>query len=245
VQVAVSGIIGDSAGSGSAAPTDYYESCLGGSCGRQPFRRKGASNTDFSSCTSDLCDSIVDTAAVEDAGDHTIRWSFCNAVFPTDAPGSIYLPDILNDQEGSVVIESVLPNLEWDFVNCIVGDDGSNDDCVTVIKVLFTYSDTWTYPQWDDIGDGCFSTTRTITMPTQTWTCYYVRRIAAGEYYAEGAYYLLRCDYPAAYDTIGPTSATSPCTLADGVVCSSQYGVSVAPPTTWKPPATINLVRLS
>jgi hypothetical protein len=246
VQISVGGIIGDSAGAGVANDIDYYDSCLAGECGRKVFTRRGASNTDFSYCPNELCESIVDSAGAFDAGDHTIRWSFCSVVNPTDSPGSPYLPDILNDQEGSVTIEWVRPNLAWDFTNCTyLGPGSGGDDCATIIKVVFTYSDTFTYPQWDDLGDGCFSTTRTITMPTQVWACYYARRVAPGEYFAEGAYYLLRCEYPAPYDTVGGSAPFYKCSLSDGVVCSSQHGVSTSPPTTWKPPANINLVRLS
>lgn len=246
VQVITDGIIGDSAGAGVVNDIDYYEPCLAGDCGRRAFTRRGASNTDFSYCPDDLCDSIVDGAGAFDAGDHTIRWSFCNVVNPTDSPGSPYLPDILNDQEGSVTIEWVRPDSAWDFTNCIyLGPGSGGDDCATIIKVVFTYSDTFTYPQWDDAGGGCFSTTRTITMPTQVWTCYYARRVAPGQYFAEGAYYLLRCEYPAPYETVGGSAPFYKCRLLDGVVCSSQHGVSTSPPTTWKPPANITLVRLS
>jgi len=246
VQIRTSDIIGDSAGAGVANDIDYYETCLAGECGRRAFRRRGASNTDFSYCPDELCDSIVDTPGAFDAGDHTIRWTFCSNVNPTDAPGSPYLPDILNDQEGSVTIEWVRPNLAWDFTNCTyLGPSSGGDDCATIIKVIFTYSDTFTFPQWDDLGSGCFSTTRTITMPTQTWTCYYARRVAAGQYFAEGAYYLLRCEYPAPYDTVGGSAPFYKCSIADGVVCSSQHNVSISPPTTWKPPVNISLVRLS
>jgi len=245
VQISVGGIIGDSAGAGVVTPIDYYQSCLGGECGRKVFTRRGASNTDFSYCPNELCDSIVDSAGAFDAGDHTIRWSFCANVFPTEQPNNPYLPDILNDQEGSVTIEAVLPNRAWDFTLCVPFGGGGGDDCATIIKVVFTYSDTFTFPQWNDLGDGCFSTTRTITMPTQVWTCYYARRVAAGEFFAEGAYYLLRCEYPQAYNTIGPTDSSSPCIVASGTVCSTQHGVSTSPPTTWKPPANITLARLS
>jgi hypothetical protein len=244
VQISVGGIIGDSAGNGVVTPIDYYQSCLGGECGRKVFTRRGASNTDFSFCPDELCESIVDSAGAFDAGDHTIRWSFCATVFPTEQPGNPYLPDILNDQEGSVTIEAVLPNLAWDFTLCVPLGSGG-DDCATIIKVVFTYSDTFTFPQWNDLGDGCFSTTRTITMPTQVWTCWYARRLAPGEFFAEGAYYLLRCEYPQAYNTIGPTESSSPCIVASGTVCSTQHGVSTSPPTTWKPPANITLARLS
>lgn len=245
VQVITDGIIGDSAGYGVVNDIDYYQSCLAGDCGRRMFVRRGGSNTDLSFC-GEVCDSIVDSPGASDAGDHTIRWSFCDVVSPTDSPGSPYLPDILNDQEGSVTILAVLPNRQWDFTNCVPFGGGiPGEDCATIIKVSFTYSDTFTYPQWDDLGDGCFSTTRTITMPTQVWSCWYARRVAAGQFFAEGTYYLLRCEYPAAYDTVGGNPPFYKCRIGSGVVCSSQHGVSISPPTIWKPPANINLVRLS
>lgn len=196
-------------------------------------------------CLDRVCDTITDIPAVTDAGDHTIRWSFCSVVYPTDPPGSPYLPDILNDQQGGVLIESVQPNLRWDFANCTYTGINTDDDCCTVIKVYFSYQDQFTYQRWNSDAGGCYSITETFTLPMQTWTCYYVRRVAAGQYFAEGAYSLLRCEYPDAESTIGPTNTSGPCTVAGGVVCSAQHGVSTLPPTTWKPPANINLVRLS
>lgn len=245
VEIRVDATIGDSAGDGVVNGIDIWQSCLSGGCGRKVYTRRGGGNTDFmdSGCFATVCDSIVDSSAPTNAGDHTIRWSFCSSVFPLESPPNPYLPDILNDQEGAVAIESVSPNVSWNFSTCTYGGDGSSD-CCTVIKVYFTYSDTFPYQRIDSGVDGCFSTTE-YAGTFQTWTCYYVRRVATGQYFAEGAYYLLRCEYPSAKSTIGPSDTSGPCIIAGGVVCSSQHGVSTSPPTTWKPPANINLVRLS
>ena len=245
VQIAVDATIGDSAGQGVVNGSDIWQSCLGGDCGRKVYSRRGGANTTMmaSDCFGRVCDSIVDSAAPTNAGDHTIRWTFCASVFPLESPGNPYLPDVLNDQEGAVTIESVLPNVTWNFSTCTYGGDGGSD-CCTVIKVYFTYGDTFPYPRIDSGVDGCFSTTA-YAGTFQTWTCYYVRRVAPGQYFAEGAYSLLRCEYPAARNTIGPTATSGPCIVNGGTVCSSQHGVSAFPPTTWKPPTNINLVRLS
>lgn len=248
VQILQGGIIGDSAGNGIVGFLDFRwpECATVGSCGRQTFRRKAVGNTDFMDvgCEDQVCESIIDDAAAYGAGDHTIRWSFCSSVFPFDPPGSPYLPDILNDQQGDVYIDAVLPNLRWNFGTCTY-EGPSETDCATIIVVRFTYSDTFQFPVWNSDIDGCYSYLATATMPTQTWTCYYVRQVATGQYFAEGAYSLLRCDYPAPYDTYEGGISGGLCSFPDGTVCSTQYGVSTLPPTTWKPPVSINLVRLS
>ena len=246
VSVNVDGIIGDSAGLGVVNPVDFYQPCLAGDCVRTVYSRRGANNTDFmsSDCLTRVCDGIVDTKADTDSGSHVIRWSFCTEVSPLVPFPDPALPDIQNTQTGGAFIEWVRPNLGWDFANCTYLGSGG-EDCCTVIKVYFQYQDTFSYLRWDSDANGCFSYTETMTTPVQTWTCYYVRRVAPGQFFAEGAYYLLRCEYPDAYDTVGGTAPFYRCSIAGGVVCSAQHGASTSPPTTWKPPANINLVRLS
>lgn len=245
LDIDVVGTIGDSAGDGVVNNPDILQPCLTGGCGRKIYSRRAAGNTDFMDpgCFDLVCDSIIDEAAPTNPGFHRIRWSFCSTVLPSENPGNPSLPDILNDQSGAVFIEFVLPNVGWDFGTCTYGGGGGND-CCTVIKVYFTYNDTFPFVRINSDADGCYSVTEHVTT-SQTWTCYYVRRVLPGQYFAQGQYYLLRCEYPAPASTTGPTSTSGRCSLSSGVICSSQHFVSISPPTTWKPPATISVVRLS
>jgi hypothetical protein len=165
-------------------------------------------------------------------------------VFPAcDGAGC---PDIFNDQEGHLFIDAVMTGLRWNFSTCLY-EGATSTDCATVIVVRFWYDDTFSFPHWDTIGpdpEDCVSYTDTRSIYTQEWVCYYVRQVATGQYFAEGTYSLLRCDYPAPQPTVKSTGGWTNC-LSGGTACSSGYGIPVTVPTTWRPPPTITLTRVS
>lgn len=244
VSVVVDGIIGDSDGSGAVFPLDYGQpSCARGSCGRQTYIRKAVDIQDFSGppiCPYSIpCDAIVNEPAPTAAGDHTIRWSFCGNVFPACDFGGC--PDIFNDQGGNAYIDSVMTGLKWNFGTCLY-EGATSTDCATVIVVRFWYDDTFSYPMFYELDGECRSDLVTASIYKQEWVCYYVRQVGAGQYFSEGDYSLLRCEYPSPQTTVKTDGSWTLC-IGNGTVCSSSYGVSVAPPTTWQPPRTIKLTR--
>lgn len=244
MSVTADGIICDSAGSGAVAGGTAID-CKRGGCGRQTYRRKALGIDVFALgvCEiADLCEAMIDEDAPTDSGTATIEWTFCGGVIANDqdCPNLPECPDVTNVQSPAVRINFVSPNVAWDSANCTWNTaTGSTTDCRTVIEVEYEYFDTFDYPYFTDSGF-CDSYLVTFTV-RRTWICYYARRVAPGEYYAEGQYALVRCTYPGGVSTVGTTSA---CPLAGGTVCSVDGLTPVAPPTTWKPPQYINLQRL-
>ena len=190
----------------------------------------------------------MDDPGPYDAGDHTVIWTGCRDIDTDEingAPGSA--PDILNDQEGAVRINTIRACRRWDFPQCQVGGTSPSNYTtnVTVIQVDYTYQDTFTPPRYMEgpSGECEFVQFASVTL-TQTWRCWYIKKPTAGNFYAQGSYFLARCEYPAAFST-KPANDTDPwCTINGGTVCASAYGTYPVPPTIWKPPATITLVRL-
>ena len=243
VSVTAEGIICDSAGSGAVAGGLAID-CKRGGCGRQTYRRKalGLDASALGVCDeADLCDALIDDPAPTDSGTATIEWTFCGTVIANDCPGNSGCPDVTNIQSPAVAINFVTTGVQWDAVNCTwTTATESTSDCRTVIEVEYTYSDSFDYPYYTDNGF-CDSYSVTFTV-TRTWICYYARRVAPGQYYAEGQYALVRCTYPGAVSTYGAGSST--CALAGGTVCSVDGLTPISPPTTWNPPQYITLARL-
>lgn len=188
----------------------------------------------------DMCDAMIDEPAVADQGTAIVEWSFCAQVLPQENPLSPFYPDITNIQSPGVMIEQITPNMEFDPVNCQWQQaDANTIDCRTVIQVVFTYSDTFEYPYFTDSGF-CDQYSDTFSV-TRSWTCHYSRRVAVGQFFAEGQYALVKCVYPGGIPTDG---ATTSCTLGGGTICSVNGLTPITPPTLWQPPQYINLVRL-
>ena len=258
--VTATGIINDSAGSGLLWPClDFrYPSCaIAGSCGRQTYRRKAVGNTDFMGtiCESEICESIIDESAPTASGSHLMKWDWCPG---TDRPDCDFVTsggiecgaNVEDNQDGAVNIDGIYPDAHWNFTTCARDYPAENNECVTLISVTYTYSDSFLVPRWDTIEDACVSddftfypTTASIGgYPNVAWVCIYGRRVAPGQFFAEGSYQLLRCEYPAAYRTYLPTG-NDVCVIEGGVACASSWGNSPNIPTTWKPPSSINLTR--
>jgi len=257
--VTATGIINDSAGSGLLWPClDFrYPSCaLVGSCGRQTYRRKAVGNTDFMGtfCESEICESIIDEAAPTASGSHLMQWDWCPG---TDRPDCDFVrsvgecgANIEDTQDGAVNIDGIYPNAHWNFTTCTRDYPAENDDCVTLIEVTYTYNDSFLVTRWDTLGDACISDEFTFSPTTAStggysfveWRCVYGRRVGTGQYFAEGLYQLLRCEYPAAYRTyVQP--ADDVCIINGGVACATAWGSSPNIPTTWQPPSNVTLTR--
>lgn len=243
LRVDADNVLPDSSGQGTVAGGTVID-CKRGGCGRQNYRRKalGIDTSALGVCEEqDLCDAMVDEAAPADNGFAIVEWSFCGLVLPQENPLSPFYPDITNIQSPAVSIEAINPHMAFNAGLCTwnAALEGE-EDCRSLIEVIFWYSDTFTYPYYTDSGF-CDSYDATFTV-TRSWTCYYSRRVAAGQFFAEGNYALVKCIYPSGIPTNGTGSTT--CALAGGTVCSADGLTPIAPPTLWKPPAFLNLVRL-
>jgi hypothetical protein len=248
VQIQEGFIKADSAGTGILGYEDTEWICGRGGCGRIDYRRKAVGNEDIVCVTYD-CDGIKDDPGPYDAGDHTVIWTGCRDIYTDEQTAPLgSLPDILNDQEGAVRINAILACRRWDFPQCQIGGTSPSGYTtnVTVIQVDYTFSDTFTFPVYElNASNECeFQNTGIVTL-TQQWRCWYIKKPTAGNFYAQGAYFLARCEYPAAFSTKPANDSDPWCAINGGTVCASAYGTYPVPPTTWKPPATINLVRLS
>jgi len=235
-------VLPDSAGTGTVAGGHIID-CKRGGCGRVPYRRKALGLDVFALgvCEeTDLCEAMIDEDAPGDQGSAIVEWSFCAQVLPQENPVHPNYPDITNVQSPAVSIEQITPLAEFDPVTCQWIQAGpSTTDCRTVIEIIFWYSDAFDYPHFTDNG---FCDQYPVTYTTaRTWTCYYSRRVAIGQFFAEGQYALVKCVYPSGIPTDGSPST---CTLAGGTLCSTDGLTPITPPTLWKPPAYINLVRL-
>lgn len=243
VSVEAWGVIADSAGQGTVAGGEVID-CKRGGCGRQKYRRKALGIDTFALGVCDettLCDAMIDEDAPEDNGIATIEWSFCSLVQPQENPLDPTYPDITNIQSPTVEIGFVSPNMAFNATLCTWNGAASGEtDCRTLIEVTFTYADSFDYPYFTDSGF-CDQYDDTYTV-SRSWICYYSRRVAPGQFYAEGNYALVKVIYPGGIQTNGTGSST--CTLAGGTICSVDGLTPVTPPTTWKPPAYINLARL-
>lgn len=242
--VTATDIIGDSAGGGSLiAGGNAVLTCMRGDCGRIKYKRKALAVDTYALgvCEpSEMCDAMVDEVAPEDAGTATIEWSFCSSVITTDCPSGAYCPDLVNTQSAAVAIMGVYPGLQWNAGTCWWNIVAGNEDCRTVIEVDYLYTDSFDHSYFQDI-DGCDESTVTYSF-SQGWRCYYSRRVAAGQYFAEGPHALVRCEYSSAASTWGPTGG---CGIPGGTVCSADGLTPITPPTLWKPPSYVNLVRYS
>lgn len=248
VSIAVGDIYPDSAGTGCLSVSTHVLDCMRGDCGRVRYRRRALalSTLSLGVCDpADLCDSIKDEAAPPDAGDNTIRWQacVCNSFEPDDTDPCV----VFYDREGAVQITWIAAQVYWNPATCFwsaTAPPGTAGDCRSYIEVVYSYYDSFSYPSWEDVGGVCTNIGSTYSVNRQ-WTCYYSRRVAAGEFMAVGPYRLVRCDYPTAVNTIGPTGPASPgCGLAGGTVCSANGLDSIGKiPTLWQPPNTITVVR--
>lgn len=192
----------------------------------------------------DMCNSMIDQDAPPGTGSHDLRWKVCEcqSFIPTAVnPCVVYYNKI-----GDVQITFIAPQQYWDPVNCFwaaTAPPGIPNDCRSYVEVVYRYFDSFNFPFYDDVG-GCIDLGSTFVASRQ-WTCYYSRRPAAGQFMAIGDYRLVRCDYPAAINTIGSTGGAVPgCSLNGGTVCSPDGLTSLGKvPTQWQPPATILVNR--
>lgn len=247
VTVSATGIICDAAGTGVVAGGQALD-CKRGGCGRIKYRRKalGLETLALGVCDEqDMCDAMLDDAAPEYGGTATVRWSFCGPVLPFENPLDPRYPDIMNVQSPYVQIAAIYPEQEWNPATCFwIGAGPSTTDCRTVIQVEFNYNDTFSYPYFYDSGF-CDEQSASFSTGLRQWRCYYSRRVAPGQFYAEGTYYLVRCEQATAVNTLGPTAGPSSCSAPAPILCSPDGLTPVTPSTTWKPPSSIVLVRYS
>lgn len=249
ISIATGGILPDSAGKGCLAFLTHVFDCMRGACTRTEYRRI-ALEVDVLALgvceEADMCRAIKNEAAPTGEGKHILEWQTC-AYFiePGLTPPD---PNIITDnQQGDVFINSVYSQIYWDpavcfWVNAV--PPGLPNDCRSVVQVTYNYYDSFTYPQFEDIG-GCTELTSTFAV-SRTWICWYSRRVQAGQFTAEGTYRLVRCDYPPGISTIPASGSWNPgCTLPGGIVCSADGLTSVGKiPTLWQPPASITVDRL-
>lgn len=256
--VEAQGIFADSAGDGliwGCLDFLYPDCAVEGSCQRQEYRRHAVGNTDLMGdyCENLICNSIVNSNAPRTQGWHLWKWSFCPGedAAECDSIGGDCGPNVENDQDGAVRINFVIPNVHWNFTNCARDYPTTNTECATIINVTYTYIDSFTALRWDTVNGDCVSNTVTfeprsngqpVSSNEVTWICTYGRLVADGQRFAEGSYQLLRCEYPPAYRTYIPNYPYY-CDIPGGVVCASSWGADCSPPTTWKPPSTIQLTR--
>ena len=251
VLVSTGNIIADSAGKGCLAISSHVLDCMRGSCGRTPYRRKALtlSTAALAVCdTSTMCQDIADEAGPYTDGKHRIEWEACDC--------NSFEPDVADacvtdwEQVENVYITWLAAQVYWNPATCFwaaTAPPGTAGDCRSYVEVEYTYTDTFDYPYYDDAGppDPCSRTLQTYTV-TRTWVCQYSRRVQAGEFMAVGTYRLVRCVYPSAINTIGPTGGwNAGCGIAGGTVCSADGLTSVGNiPTLWQPPNSINVERL-
>lgn len=264
--VSATGIVNDSAGDGllwGCLDFIYPDCTVFGACARQVYRRKAVGNTDFMEdiCRDEICESIMDEAAPTMSGSHLIKWDFCPGVgdyFLCDyvyAPAdfSVCNPNIEDVQDGAVRILAVVPNAHWNFTTCAPDNPEVNDECCTLIYVKYQYSDSFLMTRWDTVDGECVDSQVTMYPRSSSfgfsheveWNCIYGRRVGAGEFFAEGSYNLLKCEYPAAYRTypIDYSETGYECSLPGGIACASSWKTSPNIPTTWQPPSSIDLIR--
>lgn len=244
-------VTGDAAGSGQIYwPTFRIKGCMRGSCGRTPYRRKSVSpsNQIFVDCDPSayddcVCANLIDEDGPSIGGDFYWRGSVCGEgceVEELDYEGAISLPDP----------EWLFPQIFFNPAACLWGPapPGLPDDCRSLVVLEFNYSDTYANYRNIDCEDGECTQNGTHSLSVaQTWTCYYSRRIQAGEFMATGTYRLVRCDYPAAISTLGPGTGNTltACNIAGGTVCSADGLATVGKiPTLWQPPSSIFVRRL-
>jgi len=255
VQILVSDIILDAAGDGCIYGTaDFlFPNCIAGSCGRTRYRRKAVGNINFipEDCGDLICANIKNQVAPYYAAELFAQWNWCpnptcDGVFIGGYGPNDCAPNILFDYEGPISGFQVRPNAYWSFERCRKEEPVPNTDCCTLINVVFTYSDYFQYPRVvrvEPTSDSC------IVVPNEQWVtvygqwrCTYGRRVRPGELYAEGAYILLKCEYPAAVSTYHNVSPHE-CSLPGGIACAPSWYLGAEVPTIWKPPATIFLER--
>jgi len=259
VEIIVSGIIMDAAGDGCIDNTaDFlFPNCIAGSCGRTRYRRKAVGNIEFmpEECGDLVCANIKDQAAPYYAAELFAQWSWCpgspdapvcSGVFISNSTGDPCGPNILFDYEGPISGFTVRPNAYWSFERCRRETPFPNDDCCTLITVDFSYSDYFQYPRViraSPTSDSCIvvPNAQWVTV-SGAWRCTYGRRVRPGELYAEGAYILLKCEYPGAVSTYTSVSPFE-CSLPGGIACAPSWYLGAQVPTIWKPPATIFLER--
>lgn len=261
VNLLVEDIILDAAGDGTIHGTldFYYPPCaFAGTCGRQRYRRKAVGNQDFMPiCDDVVCEAIKDEPAPYYAAELSATWTWCpgtdrplcDGVF-ISAEGADCSPDVLFDYEGPVSGFTVQPNAHWNFSSTSCNSDipEENTDCCTLITVSFSYFDEFTFPRVVDSPTNpgeCFVYPNGgyISVGGQ-WDCVYGRRVVPGQLYAEGAYVLLRCNYPAAVETYKTVDPSIRCGIAGGTVCATDWDTAALVPTLWKPPANIYLNRV-
>ena len=259
--VSATGIINDSAGNGllfGCLDFLYPDCTIFGECARQVYRRKAVGNTDFMEliCQDEICASIMDEAAPTMSGSHLMKWDWCPGAERPDcdfvlSTGIDCGANIASVQDGAVRISSVTPNAHWNFTTCAADNPEVNDECCTLIAVTYTYSDSFLMTRWDTVDGECVDSE--VTMYPQSgpsgvfshvveWVCTYGKRVGPGEFFAEGSYNLLKCEYPAAYRTY-QLNYPPECILPGGIACASSWKTSPNIPTTWQPPSSIDLIR--
>ena len=243
---------GDSAGSGQLYwPTFRIKDCMRGDCGRTPYRRKSVSPSnqvgqdcqpaDYDQC---VCENLINMDGPGNGGDFYWKGSVC--------PFNIPCPDGELEYEGAISLPDfwLFPQVFWNPATCGWGPSppGVPNDCRSLVKLEYTYNDTYAGYRGVRCIDGECEVSGTFSLSVQqVWTCYYSRRVQPNQFMATGTYRLVRCDYPAAIDTLGPGTGNTltSCSIAGGTVCSGDGLATVGKiPTIWQPPGSIFVRRL-
>jgi hypothetical protein len=251
ISVTASGIEGVSDGSGALVTGGVVKSCQRGSCGSVTFKEKAVGNDTFSMIycdETDYCNAMRDATAPTNSGSSHMEWTTCMAPDGEDVGGPYY-PDIaytFNDHVriiGAAATSRFIPGIPGS--DCAwVNTSEEDTDCRSIVEVVYTFTNSFDYPFFQDNGPGqeCDQTTSTIST-TQSWICVYSKRPTGSQYWALGSYPLVKVTYPTAAHTYGPIGTT--CGIPGGVVCSANGLDSVTSPTPWQPPSSVTVVRVA
>lgn len=251
ISVSATGIEGVSDGSGALAVGGVVKSCQRGSCGYVTFKEKAVGNDTFSMLycdETDYCNAMIDATAPTNSGSSYMEWTTCKSVDGNDVGGPYY-PDIAYTFNTHVQISVAsatarfipgIPGSECTWVN----SDSSNLDCRSFVEVIYTFTNSFDYPYFQDNGPGleCDQGVSTFSI-TQSWICVYSKRPTGSQFWALGDYPLVKVTYPTAAHTYGPIGTT--CGIAGGVVCSANGLTAVTSPTPWQPPPYVFVTRLA
>jgi hypothetical protein len=227
-------IHGDSAGSGCLSDlSDLVATCMRGTCGRQPYRRKARHITDFASdCVEQWCEIVdEDGPTYSDVGPYEITGCqlFTNPAPPPDPPVNIWYAETCKRITNVPFCASTAP-------------PNGIDPLFSLIEVRYTWPGD-SFPLVD--LDCATNQTFTATVGPQQWTCIYAKKLTPGQYFATGQYRLMVASWPGAETTHDDQFGF--CVEDGGSVCRPTYdapwpgGIQ----STWKPPETITVYRVN
>ena len=262
VYVEATEIIGDKAGSGAYGTGPFYAwPCEQGPCGRVKHSRKAVGWPDPAQqpdCEEEtICEALEDLDGLISAGSSELTWrgpdgggsnqnqNCCGYLVPSGIP----VPCVLAASSDQwVQIEWVQTCMKWNGCSAPEWQAAPVGwgDVRTLIKVNYYYEDTFTYPAFS-ADPGCPEGTATWTV-YYTWECVYARRPQAGQLFAEGEHRLVWCHH---YSQNARTYAPAPglaairCPELNTTHCSADGLAPIVVSSTWQPPQSVVLMRLS